>query len=104
MVFAIACMPLDSTPSFSSQSLPQQQPEIGQLIRDLRQSVGSTQEQFAAALGVSFSTLNRWENGHMQPSPLALRQVESVIAGLSQSPDGAGYSKALLDKYGSLGS
>lgn len=97
-------MPSALTPSFSLRSLPRQQPEIGQLIRDLRQSVGSTQEQFAEALGVSFSTLNRWENEHMQPSPLALRQVESVLAALSQSPDLAGGRKALLAKYGSLGS
>ncbi|MBE9156683.1 helix-turn-helix transcriptional regulator [Nodosilinea sp. LEGE 06152] len=97
-------MSSDLTPSFSSRSLPRQQPEIGQLIRDLRQAVGSTQEQFAVALGVSFSTLNRWENGHMQPSPLALRQVESVIADLSQSAKLPGGSEALLAKYGCLGS
>ncbi|MGG6240102.1 helix-turn-helix domain-containing protein [Nodosilinea sp. AN01ver1] len=93
-------MPSDSTPSSSLQALPRQQPEIGQLIRDLRQALGSTQAQFADALGVSFSTLNRWENGHMQPSPLALRQVESVLANLSQSPDLASGSQALLAKYG----
>lgn len=40
----------------------------------------------------------------MQPSPLALRQVESVLADLSQSPELASGSKAFLAKYGSLGS
>ncbi|PSN15275.1 transcriptional regulator [filamentous cyanobacterium CCT1] len=101
-------MSSDLTPSFSSRVLPRQQPEIGQLIRDLRQAIGSTQAQFADALGVSFSTLNRWENGHMQPSPLALRQVESVLENLSQSTELAGGSQAFLAKYGikygSLGS
>lgn len=87
-------------------SLPQHQPQIGNLIRSLRQLVGHRQEQFAIVLGVSFSTLNRWENGHIQPSPLALRQVERVLAQLSQSSDPTLQegSKALLAKYGSASS
>lgn len=89
--------------SFPALSLPRQQPEVGCLIRDLRQLVGLTQEQFAGILGVSFSTLNRWENGRMQPSPLASKQVEMVLHQLNQSPDLAVRegSKALLEKYGS---
>jgi putative transcriptional regulator len=98
-------MPSKLAPSLW-RSLPRHQPEIGQLIRDLRHCAGCTQAQFADILGVSFSTLNRWENGHMQPSPLAVRQVESVLADLRQSPDLAVQSgnKALLEKYGSQGS
>ena len=77
------------------------QSEVGKLIRELRQLTGRIQEQFAAVLGVSFSTLNRWENGHMQPPPLALRQIYAVLAQLGQSPvpelqDG---SKTLFEKY-----
>lgn len=88
--------------SFPSLFLPKHQPEVGNLIRDLRQLVGQTQEQFAAVLGVSFSTLNRWENGHAQPSPLSLKQVQSVLDQLSQSSNPALQQgrKALLDKYG----
>lgn len=87
--------------SFHTLSLPRHQPEVGCLIRDLRQLVGQTQEQFAGVLGVSFSTLNRWENGHMQPSPLALKQVEAVMHQLDQVPDPTIQEgrKALLDKY-----
>ncbi len=51
-----------------------------QLIRSLRQQMGLTQEKLAARLGVTFPTINRWENGHSQPSPLALRQIESLLA------------------------
>lgn len=51
------------------------QPEIGYLIRELRQLLGLTQEQFGLQVGVSYETINRWENGKMQPSPLALRQL-----------------------------
>ncbi|MBD2039088.1 helix-turn-helix domain-containing protein [Microcoleus sp. FACHB-672] len=52
------------------------QPELGNLMRQLRINAGLTQEQFAAKLGVSFSTLNRWENGHSTPSPLAMQIIE----------------------------
>lgn len=37
-----------------------------------------TQQQFAALLGVSFVTLNRWENGHSKPSTLGLQKLEEV--------------------------
>ena len=36
--------------------------QIGQQIRKLRLEMGLTQEQFAIRLGVSFPTVNRWEN------------------------------------------
>ena len=50
------------------------------LIRGLRKRMGLTQEKLAARLGVAFPTLNRWENGHTRPSPLALRQIESLLS------------------------
>ncbi|MCP4682420.1 MAG: helix-turn-helix transcriptional regulator [Desulfobacterales bacterium] len=49
--------------------------EIGRIIKEIRVSLGLTQEQFAAKIGVTFSTVNRWENGRGAPSPLALRQI-----------------------------
>lgn len=55
------------------------QPEVGKIIRELRLLTGLTQEQFAATLGVTFSTINRWENGHSKPSPLALGKVEKML-------------------------
>lgn len=52
-------------------------------------------------LGISFSTLNRWENAHMQPSPLALKQVENVFARLSDASDPVlqAARMVLLEKY-----
>ena len=47
-----------------------------QLVQSLRERTGLTQEKFAARLGVTFPTINRWENGHAKPSPLALKQIE----------------------------
>lgn len=63
-----------------------EQPEVSQLIRELRQLTALTQEQFAALLGVTYSTINRWENGRMQPSPLALRQIRFVLEEINNSP------------------
>lgn len=48
-------------------------------IRDLRSKLGMTQEQFAAKVGVTFSTVNRWESGKSKPSPLAMRQIEELM-------------------------
>jgi len=40
--------------------------------------MGLTQEQFAAAVGVTYATVNRWENGNANPQPLALRRIEEM--------------------------
>jgi putative transcriptional regulator len=61
------------------------QPEVGQFIRELRLLTGLTQEQFAAALGVTFPTISRWENGRAQPSPLAMEKVEAMVMAVGQS-------------------
>jgi transcriptional regulator with XRE-family HTH domain len=56
-----------------------------QLVRDLRQRLGLTQEKMAARLGVTFPTINRWENGRAKPSPLALKQIEELLVGLGDN-------------------
>jgi transcriptional regulator with XRE-family HTH domain len=49
---------------------------MARLVRELRELTGLTQEKFTAKLGVSFATVNRWENGKTVPSKLAQRQFE----------------------------
>jgi putative transcriptional regulator len=49
---------------------------LAKLVRELRFRLGLTQEQFAAVLGTTAATVNRWENGKAQPSPMALRLIE----------------------------
>lgn len=51
---------------------------VAKMIRELRAKLGLTQEQFAAEVGVTWSTVNRWENGRGKPSPLAMRQIEEL--------------------------
>lgn len=53
--------------------------ELARKIRQLRSKLGLTQEQFAAKVGVTFSTVNRWESGKSKPSPLAMRQIEELM-------------------------
>lgn len=48
---------------------------VVRLVKELRQTLEMTQEQFAARIGVTFSTVNRWENGRGTPSPLAFKQL-----------------------------
>jgi putative transcriptional regulator len=60
------------------------QPEVGKLIRELRLTLGLTQEQLAVALGVTYSTINRWENGRSKPSPLAMEKIEQMVKEVEQ--------------------
>jgi putative transcriptional regulator len=45
-------------------------------VKEVRRQLGLSQEELAHALGVSFATVNRWENGKTDPSKLAQRQFE----------------------------
>lgn len=42
-------------------------------IRQIRQRMQLTQEDFAHLIGVTFSTVNRWENGKSTPNRIAAR-------------------------------
>ena len=48
------------------------------MVRELRAALGLTQEQFAAKIGVTWTTINRWENDRGKPYPLAMRQLEKL--------------------------
>lgn len=49
-----------------------------QSAKALRANLGLTQERFAAKVGVTVSTVNRWENGKGTPSPLAQHRIEEL--------------------------
>lgn len=68
-------------------------PEVGGLIRELRLLTGLTQEQFAASLGVTYGTINRWENGHSRPSPMAMDKIEQKLEEWGEQ------GQELLQKY-----
>lgn len=62
------------------QRLVAQQPQIGHIVRALRQQLNLSQEKFAAHLGVSFQAVNRWENG--RAIPLDAAEYKHVALGL----------------------
>jgi len=53
--------------------------QFSSLIYDLRQRLGLSQEKFAAQLGVSFQTINRWENQRVKPSAIAVQLIKQQI-------------------------
>ena len=69
------------------------QADIPRLMRELRERMGLTQEKFAAKLGVTYPTINRWENGRAKPSPLAMKQIAELLRGLGVR------GRDLLDEY-----
>jgi DNA-binding transcriptional regulator YiaG len=52
--------------------------DFGVRVKELREQLHLTQEAMAKTLGVSFATVNRWENGWTAPSKLALRQIDQL--------------------------
>ena len=50
---------------------------FAQLIAVMRQQLALSQEDLARHLGVSYVTVNRWENGHCKPSRLARSQLDA---------------------------
>jgi DNA-binding transcriptional regulator YiaG len=47
------------------------------LVKDVRRQLALSQEDLARELGVSYATVNRWENGQSKPSRLARAQLEA---------------------------
>lgn len=56
--------------------MPVSSSEFASTVKALREQLSMSQEDLAKALGVSFATVNRWENGKTQPSKLAKNQFE----------------------------
>jgi transcriptional regulator with XRE-family HTH domain len=42
-------------------------------VKTVRSNLKFSQQQLATALNVNFTTINRWENGRVTPSNLALK-------------------------------
>ena len=50
---------------------------FGEKVKEARKILGLSQEKFAAKMGVSFSTINRWEKGSFNPSYLAQARFDT---------------------------
>lgn len=52
--------------------------DLPKRIKSIRRQLALSQEELAQRLGVSFTSVNRWENGQTKPSKLARRQIDML--------------------------
>jgi putative transcriptional regulator len=50
----------------------------GKIIKELRDKLLLTQTEMADKLGVSFATINRWENGKHEPTMRYRRKIRDL--------------------------
>ncbi len=67
--------------------------KIPDLIRSLRDRLELSQVKLAKQLGVSFQTVNGWENGHHQPSRIAMKLIREQVEAMGEQ------GEDLLNKY-----
>ena len=48
-------------------------------LKQARETLGMTQTELSKALGVAFSTINRYENGKHFPTPIVLNAIQSFF-------------------------
>lgn len=53
--------------------------EWGKSVKELREKALITQTELAEMLGVSFATINRYENGHHEPTMKVKRQLMKLF-------------------------
>ncbi|WP_242024324.1 DNA-binding transcriptional regulator [Trichocoleus sp. FACHB-591] len=70
-----------------------EQSHLADLVRETRQCLQLSQARFAAKLGVSFQSVNRWENGRTKPLPIVLKQIEHLLKQMGDA------GQDLLAKY-----
>lgn len=52
--------------------------EYSKIIKKLREAMLVTQSELAEKLGVSFATINRWENKRTEPTMKAKRKIREL--------------------------
>jgi len=68
-------------------------PDYSKRIKAARQCLGLTQKQLADLVGVSFTSINRWENEKARPTPLAWKRILEAEALGQQATSGAIHQK-----------
>ena len=49
-------------------------------VKAIRDRLGDNREDFGKRLGASSRTVRRWENGEVEPSPMASKHLEALEA------------------------
>ncbi|MFO8084543.1 MAG: helix-turn-helix transcriptional regulator [Desulfobacterales bacterium] len=57
---------------------------LSESVKEIRRQLSLSQEDLARALRISFATVNRWENGLVKPSKLAIAQLENFCAKMTR--------------------
>lgn len=52
--------------------------EFCNAVKKAREQIGLSQQAFADQLGVSFSTVNRWEQGRHIPNRITIKAIEEL--------------------------
>lgn len=63
--------------------------DIAKLVKDLRERMKLTQEQFAQKVGVTYSTVNHWENGKRMPQPFLVKRLLELKTEIDSGKGGA---------------
>ena len=59
--------------------------DFREMVKEVRRQLGISQEDLARELGVSFATVNRWENGKVRPSRLGKAQFDQFCNQMTES-------------------
>ena len=79
-------MPCSPTCKEEAPKLPNHQNDPSALVGELRRRLDLTQEQFAHKVGVTYSTVNHWENRKRLPQPFLLRCLLEMKEELDGEP------------------
>ncbi len=71
-------------------------------VRNVRNRLELTQVKLAERIGVSFATVNRWENDQSKPTRLAWQQILDLEAGLDTSQEDTQPGVTSLDPFPQL--
>jgi DNA-binding transcriptional regulator YiaG len=71
--------------------------QICEAIKQIRTELGLTQVTFAQKLHVSFSTVNRWENGRVKPNRLATIMIISLTEEVKLNNDAVSLLKSTVE-------
>jgi DNA-binding XRE family transcriptional regulator len=58
--------------------------DFSALVKQVRRQLSLSQEDLAHHLGVSYTTVNRWENGQSRPSKLAKVQFNAFCRNMTK--------------------
>lgn len=71
-----------------------------EIIKEIRACLNLSQSELAERLGVSFATVNRWERGRCEPSPIAVNAIKGLC--VDNKIDYSRTAAALDDVYDRL--